>query len=64
MANTKTKTKIKKTKTQTVSEKVSRIDDYLCDLWNDVEEGILSPVQTADRIEKTIKLLDDLRDSL
>ena len=62
MANTKTK--IKKTKTQTVSEKVSRIDDYLCDLWNDVEEGILSPVQTADRIEKTIKLLDDLRDSL
>jgi hypothetical protein len=60
MANTKTK----KTKTQTLSEKVSRIDDYLCDLWNDVEEGKLSPVQTGDRIEKAIKLLDDLQDSL
>jgi hypothetical protein len=60
MANTKTK----KTKTQTLSEKVSRIDDYLCDLWNDVEEGKLSPVQTGDRIEKAIKLLDDLENSL
>ena len=60
MANTKTK----KTKTQTLSEKVSRIDDYLCDMWNEVEEGKLSPLQTADRIEKAIKLLDDLRDSL
>jgi hypothetical protein len=60
MANTKTK----KTKTQTLSEKVTRIDDYLCDLWNDVEEGKLSPVQTGDRLEKAIKLLDDLQDSL
>jgi len=60
MANTKTK----KTKAQTLSEKVTRIDDYLCDLWNDVEEGRLSPNQIGDRLDNAITLLGNLQDSL
>jgi hypothetical protein len=59
MANTKTKTKA-----QTLSEKVTRIDDYVCDIWNDVDEGRLSPNQIGDRLDKVIRMLGELQDSL
>jgi hypothetical protein len=53
-----------KTKTQTISDKVTRIDDYVCVLWNDVEEGKLSPNQIGDRLDKVVRMLGELQDSL
>jgi hypothetical protein len=52
------------TKNQTISDKVTRIDDYVCVLWNDVEEGKLSPNQIGDRLDKVVRMLGDLQDSL
>ena len=53
-----------KTKPQTLSEKVNYIDEFLCDLWGEVENGELSPLQIGDRLDKAIKMLGDLQDSL
>jgi hypothetical protein len=53
-----------KTKNQTISEKLTRIDDYVCDIWNDVDEGRLSPNQIGDRLDKVIRMLGELQDSL
>jgi hypothetical protein len=53
-----------KTKTQSISEKITRIDDYVCDIWNDVDEGKLSPNQIGDRLDKVIRMLGELQDSL
>ena len=61
MSKTATKTK---TKTQTLSEKITRIDDFVCDLWNDVDEGKVSPNQIGDRLDKVVRLLGELQDSL
>ena len=61
MSKTATKTK---TKAQTLSEKITRIDDYVCVLWSDVEDGKLSPNQIGDRLDKVIRMLGEIQDSL
>ena len=53
-----------KTKAQTLSDKISRIDDYVCDLWTAVEDGKLSPNQIGDRLDKVVKMLGEVQDSL
>ncbi len=53
-----------KPKPQTLSEKVDRLDEYLSDLWSEVENGELSPLQIGDRLDKALQMLNDLQDSL
>jgi hypothetical protein len=52
------------TKPKSIYDKIVKIDDYVCDLWNDVEEGKLSPNQIGDRLDKVVKMLGELQDSL
>lgn len=59
MSKTKTKPK-----PQTLSERVDRLDEYLSDLWSEVENGELSPLQIGDRLDKALQMLNDLQDSL
>jgi hypothetical protein len=52
------------TKPKSIYDKIVKIDDYVCVLWNDVEEGKLSPNQIGDRLDKVIRMLGELQDSL